>query len=82
MRAVVRKPVIEVRLRARGSRTVSPSLASESSGVGAVDDLAELVAPGGEAGSEVVEDEAEAVAVGDAVDVLEKVEVRRLAVVL
>ena len=51
-------------------------------GVGAVDDLAELVAAGREAGSEVVEDEAEAVAVGDAVDVLEQVEVHRLAVVL
>ena len=51
-------------------------------GVGAVDDLAEVVAAGGEAGAEVVEDEAEAVAVGGAVDVLDQVDVDGLAVVL
>ena len=51
-------------------------------GVGAVDDLAEVVAAGREAGAEVVEDEPEAVAVGGAVDVLDQVEVDGLAVVL
>ena len=51
-------------------------------GVGAVDDGAEVVAAGGEAGAEVVEDEPEAVAVGGAVDVLDQVEVDGLAVVL
>ena len=50
--------------------------------VGAVDDRAEVVAAGGEPGAEVVEDEAEAVAVGRAVDVVDQVEVDRLAVVL
>ncbi len=50
--------------------------------VGAIDHLAEVVAPGGEAGAEVVEDQPEAVAVGDALDVLDQVEVDGGAVVL
>ena len=50
--------------------------------VGAVDHLAEVVAPRGEAGAEVVEDQAEAVAIGHALDVLDQVEVDRCAVVL
>ena len=50
--------------------------------VGAVDHLAEVLAAAGEAGAELVEDQPEAVAVGRAVDVLDQVEVDRLAVVL
>ena len=49
-------------------------------GVRAVDHGAEVVAAGGEAGAELVEDDPEAVAVGRPVDVVDQVQVDRLAV--
>ena len=50
--------------------------------VRALDDLRELVAPRREAGAEVVQDQAEAVRIGLAHDVVDQVEVDRLAVLL
>ncbi len=50
--------------------------------VRALDDLRELVAAGGEAGAEIVEDQAEAVRIGLFHDVVDEVEVDRLAVLL
>ena len=62
------------------ARIASTALVSRRAGFGAVDDLGEVVAAGGEPGAEVVEDQAEAVGVGLAHDVVDEVEVDRLAV--
>ena len=51
-------------------------------GVGAADDRVEVLAASGKACAQVVEDEAEALRIGQAVDVLDDVQVHLLAVVL
>ena len=64
------------------ARIASTRLSLAQRRVGALDDLRELVAAGGEAGAEVVEDQPEPVRIRLLHDVVDEVEVDRLAVVL
>ena len=64
------------------ARIASTSFVSRRAGFDALDDLGEVVAAGREAGAEVVEDEPEAVRIRLLHDVVDQVEVDRLAVAL
>ena len=85
-RARARAARARCRSRARGrtstlfcdARSLRTSSTSRSAGIGAADDLVDLLAAAGEAGAELAEDQREPLPVGQAHDVVDQVEVDRL----